>query len=629
MGDAGPGELGPTEYRSVPGLRVELAGSVLSLTLDRPERRNAIDDSMMRRLVDRRVEVAGRDESVRAIVLARRRRPLLRRGGHRRPQRRDEPGPGLGSHPAPPAVPGPPADPVAPHGAGARGLRGPGLGRRDRIPTGAGRRLHDRRRRRPPLGALHRPGIHAGQRRHLAAAAPGRRWCGRASSSCSVGSCPAGRRQEWGLVHRAVPAAEVATAVGELVDRLAAGPTVALGLTKWLLRLGRRARPRAAAAQRGLRPRDLLAERGLPRGPPGLRRAADAGLRWPVMTRLAVRSGMPADELRGDGAALDRRPRPTWLASGRRAGWGFRHPGRPLPGRLRGVVSGLRGLRSRGAHLASQEYGGLGLAPEEARVLEAELRRLQPRDGSTRWASTSPPRRSSPTAPRRNACATSRRSSATRRCGASSSASPVRARTWRRSPLGRSCGPATETWVVTGQKVWTTWAHLADFGVLLARTDPDAPKRRGLTYFLIDLHQPGVDVRPLRHITGEHRLQRGLPRPGRGARRPAGGSGAPGLGGRQRHPFRRASDGFRIRLGRSRPDRRLGSRSGGGQGGRAGRRRRDRQAGRHRRSGRPAGADGRAGRGADAGMDQPAGPGRVQGRAPAGSRELDRQGAPG
>ena len=60
-----------------------------------------------------------------------------------------------------------------------------------------------------------------------------------------------------------------------------------------------------------------------------------------------------------------------------------------------------------------------------------------------------------------------------------------------------------DEWVLTGQKVWTTWAHVSDFGVCLARTDPDAPKRRGITYFLVDLHAPGVDVRPLRHITGE------------------------------------------------------------------------------------------------------------------------------
>ena len=58
-------------------------------------------------------------------------------------------------------------------------------------------------------------------------------------------------------------------------------------------------------------------------------------------------------------------------------------------------------------------------------------------------------------------------------------------------------------WRLTGQKVWTTWAHLADWGVCLARTDPDAPKRKGLTYFLVDLRAAGVDVRPLRHITGE------------------------------------------------------------------------------------------------------------------------------
>jgi acyl-CoA synthetase (AMP-forming)/AMP-acid ligase II/alkylation response protein AidB-like acyl-CoA dehydrogenase len=60
-----------------------------------------------------------------------------------------------------------------------------------------------------------------------------------------------------------------------------------------------------------------------------------------------------------------------------------------------------------------------------------------------------------------------------------------------------------DEWIVTGQKVWTTWAHQSDFAVLLARTDLDAPKRKGITYFLLDLRQPGVEVRPLRHLGGE------------------------------------------------------------------------------------------------------------------------------
>ena len=60
-----------------------------------------------------------------------------------------------------------------------------------------------------------------------------------------------------------------------------------------------------------------------------------------------------------------------------------------------------------------------------------------------------------------------------------------------------------DDWLITGQKVWTTWAHQSDWAVLLARTDPTVPKRKGITYFLLDLHQPGVEVRPLRHITGE------------------------------------------------------------------------------------------------------------------------------
>ena len=60
-----------------------------------------------------------------------------------------------------------------------------------------------------------------------------------------------------------------------------------------------------------------------------------------------------------------------------------------------------------------------------------------------------------------------------------------------------------DEWILTGQKVWSTWAHESEFAICLARTDPAVPKRRGITYFLIDLSSPGVEVRPLRHIGGE------------------------------------------------------------------------------------------------------------------------------
>ena len=116
--------------------------------------------------------------------------------------------------------------------------------------------------------------------------------------------------------------------------------------------------------------------------------------------------------------------------------------------------------------------------------------------------------------------------------------------------LGTRAERDGDQWIVNGQKVWTSGGHWADLGMLLARTDPTAPKHQGITWFAFDMHQPGVEVRTLREMTGQRHVLRGLLQRRSRARRRSHRRREQRLAGRQHDPVPRAvGHGRRRRAG--------------------------------------------------------------------------------
>ena len=145
-------------------------------------------------------------------------------------------------------------------------------------------------------------------------------------------------------------------------------------------------------------------------------------------------------------------------------------------------------------------HGGRGLGPEEAAVVEEEKNRYRaPRSFDVLGLGLAAPTIRQYGTEEQKAFYLSRMAQGERWCQLFSepgNGSDVAGLATRAERDG-------DEWVVNGQKVWTSGAHVSKWGMLIARTHPDQPKHKGITYFLLDMETPGVDVRPLRQITGD------------------------------------------------------------------------------------------------------------------------------